>query len=71
MWLCFGLLAYVGVLAPADALAINAVTSLQLEVHEWFWLGCGWVPFPRYYLIEMQNTIILLQSTMPLNLQLQ
>jgi len=31
---------------PADALAINAVISMQLEVHEWFWLGCGWVPSP-------------------------
>jgi len=70
---------------PADALAINAVISMQLEVHEWFWLGCGWVPFPCvlawlgygrvpspcYYLIEMQNIIILLQSTKQLNLQLQ
>ncbi|KAH8484261.1 hypothetical protein H0E87_028634 [Populus deltoides] len=81
---------------PADALAINPVISMQLEVHEWFWLGCGWVaqytgnsslrigldvagslllafwlgygwaPFTCYYLIEMQNTIISLQSTMPL-----
>jgi len=85
-WLCFGLLAYRECLRlldvfldlgePADALAINAVISMQLEVHEWVWLGCGWVPFPCvlawlgygwvpfpcYYLIEMQNTIILLQS---------
>jgi hypothetical protein len=55
-WLCFGLLAYrecLRLLAvfldlgePADALAINAVISMQLEVHEWFWLGCGWVPSP-------------------------
>jgi len=28
-----------------------------------FWLGYGWVPFPCYFLIEMQNTIILLQSS--------
>jgi len=71
-WLCFGLLAYrecLRLLAvfldlgePADALAINAVISMQLEVHEWFWLGCGWVPSPCYFLNEMQNTIILLQS---------
>jgi len=55
-WLCFGLLAYrecLRLLAvfldlgePTDALAIKAVISMQLEVHEWFWLGCGWVPSP-------------------------
>jgi len=55
-WPCFGLLAYWECLRllvvvldlgePADALAINAVISMQLEVHEWFWLGCGWVPPP-------------------------
>ena len=28
-----------------------------------FWLGYGWAPFTCYYLIEMQNTIILLQSS--------
>lgn len=68
-WLCFGLLAYrecLRLLAvfldlgePAVALAINAVISMQLEVHEfvlaWMWLG----PFSLRFGLAMAGFLFL------------